>query len=572
MNETKEINMNTEESAAADPRRKREIIKTILIIFLAVLLVLTFFSNTIRNRSLAEISTESAVSGKLTERIRGSGLVESNQSYEVTVDGSKVVDTICIKTGQEISKGDVLFTVVSSESTELSEAQAALDALELEYQKALLTEPSDYSAEDQAIKNAREDLNAAIAKRDAAAANAGSEQAALDQYNSNKTELSAKTAVQSKLEATISAIDMDDYTSAAPEYTGDLATLYRSWQSAEAEYASAYELFSQAVADGVDSSYAKSDADAKNSARSSAKSSYDSAKSSVRASLTDQLNGVETEINTLSASISAYEASHEGTAGSYEDYDAEVTEKQRTLEDLLIALNKTKSTDSVNDKISALDLEAKQKEIDAQKEKVEKLKKDSEATDVISKYSGVVSSINVKPDETTVEGVPLAVIDISEEGYTVQITVEAEKSKKIKTGTAAEVVNNWSGSIEAVVTEIKNDTVSNSKNRIIVFSVTGDVESGTYIDLSIPCGSGTYDAIVPKSAVYQDKDGYFVLTVRSKSSPLGNRYYAERQNVEVISSDETSSAVQGSISQGDYVITAASKPVKAGDQVRMKEK
>ena len=572
MNETKEINMNTEENAAADPRRKREIIKTILIIFLAVLLVLTFFSNTIRNRSLAEISTESAVSGKLTERIRGSGLVESNQSYEVTVDGSKVIDTICIKTGQEISKGDVLFTVVSSESTELSEAQAALDALELEYQKALLTEPSDYSAEDQAIKNAREDLNAAIAKRDAAAANAGSEQAQLDQYNSDKAELSAKTTVQSKLEATISAIDMDDYTSAAPEYTGDLATLYRSWQSAEAEYASAYELFSQAVADGVDSSYAKSDADAKNSARSSAKNSYDSAKSSVRASLTDQLNGIETEINALSASISAYEASHEGTASSYEDYDAEVTEKQRTLEDLLIALNKTKSTDSVNDKISALDLEAKQKEIDAQKEKVEKLKKDSEATDVISKYSGVVSSINVKPDETTVEGVPLAVIDISEEGYTVQITVEAEKSKKIKTGTAAEVVNNWSGSIEAVVTEIKNDTVSNSKNRIIVFSVTGDVESGTYIDLSIPCGSGTYDTIVPKSAVYQDKDGYFVLTVRSKSSPLGNRYYAERQNVEVISSDETSSAVQGSISQGDYVITAASKPVKAGDQVRMKEK
>ena len=47
--ETKEIKINRQDEVVADPRKKREIIKTILIIFLAVLLVLTFFSNTIRN-------------------------------------------------------------------------------------------------------------------------------------------------------------------------------------------------------------------------------------------------------------------------------------------------------------------------------------------------------------------------------------------------------------------------------------------------------------------------------------------------------------------------------------------
>ena len=58
---------------------------------------------------------------------------------------------------------------------------------------------------------------------------------------------------------------------------------------------------------------------------------------------------------------------------------------------------------------------------------------------------------------------------------------------------------------------------------------------------------------------------------RSKSSPLGNRYFAERVNVEVLASDETSSAVSGDISMSDYVITAASAPVKPNDQVRMKD-
>lgn len=77
---------------------------------------------------------------------------------------------------------------------------------------------------------------------------------------------------------------------------------------------------------------------------------------------------------------------------------------------------------------------------------------------------------------------------------------------------------------------------------------------------------------MPKNAVGHDRDGDFVLTVVSKSSPLGNRYYAERVSVEVLASDETSSAVSGSLGYGAYVITAASKPVEPKDQVRMKDK
>ncbi|MCD7891204.1 MAG: hypothetical protein LUG26_05395 [Ruminococcus sp.] len=133
------------------------------------------------------------------------------------------------------------------------------------------------------------------------------------------------------------------------------------------------------------------------------------------------------------------------------------------------------------------------------------------------------------------------------------------------------MLNNLNGDIQAVVYDIKSDTVRGSKNKILVFDVTGDTESDSNIDLSIPCGSGTYDAIVPKSAVYEDKNGKFVLVVSSKSSPLGNRYYAERVNVEVLASDESSCAISGDISAGDYVITAASKPVSPNDQVRMKE-
>ena len=61
--------------------KRKETIKTVAIIFLAVLLVLTFFSNTIMNYSLVQVSTQMVESGTLTSRVRGSGVVTSEDVY-----------------------------------------------------------------------------------------------------------------------------------------------------------------------------------------------------------------------------------------------------------------------------------------------------------------------------------------------------------------------------------------------------------------------------------------------------------------------------------------------------------
>lgn len=572
-NEEKIIGLKEPEEK--NPLKKRELIKTLLIIFLAAMLLLTFFSNTIMNRSLPEITTETASSGKLTERVRGSGMVVSNQTYEVTVDTVRVIKEIKIKSGQKVKKDDVLFTVTEGSTTELREAEDALDAMILQYQTALLSEPVDYSSENQAIKNAREDLNQAIAKRDQAYNNQADLEQAKNQYITDKQELSSLTAKQGKLSAAISAIDSDDYSAAPPEYTGNLTVLYGTFADAETEYNTAYELYSKAVGEGTDEAVvnsAKTDADAKKLVRDDAKLVYDDEKILIRSDLAGQLADIEYQITEISGRISEYESSNQGGGMSYEDYVADVQAKERVLENLIIELQKAQKADNINSQISSLNLESQKKAIDNQKEKIEELKAKTTATEIKSKYDGVVNEVSVQPDDSTTPGVPLALIDIAEEGYTVEIMVDADKVKKIKTGVKAELVNNLSGNAEAVLQKIKNDTTAGSRSKILEFSVTGDIESGTFVELSIPCGSASYDAIVPKNAVYQDKDGCFVLKVKSKNSPFGNRYYAERVMVEVLASDETSSAVQGGVSRGDSLITAASKPISAGDQVRMKDK
>lgn len=111
--------------------------------------------------------------------------------------------------------------------------------------------------------------------------------------------------------------------------------------NADSEYKAAYEIYSQAVSEGANEGVvasAKADADAKQSARDSAKNDYDYAKNNTRSDLANQLYYTESDIENLTSSIEAYEASMEGSSMSYEDCVADVQAKQRALDDLMGSL------------------------------------------------------------------------------------------------------------------------------------------------------------------------------------------------------------------------------------------
>lgn len=562
--------LNSSDAAIKDPAKRREIIKTLLIIFLTALLLLTFFSNTIMNRALAEISTERVTAGELTERIRCSGMVEAEQTYEVSVDENRTVDKINIKAGQKVAEGDVLFILGSGQEQSLSAAEDELAALELEYNKLLLNAPADYTSENQEIKNAAEDLEEALRRRDTAYAAQSSSSQAQEQYKADKNEAASLSAQRDKLSSTIGAIDSDDYTAAAAEFAGDLPALKNSWQSAEREYAAAYEIYKTAVESG-DAQAALADCNAKNEKRTSAKTAYESKKSSVRAELASRLNDAETKLSEVNLRIASYEENNSAGGMSFEECAAEVLAKQRTLENLRINLTKLQNTNNIAQQQYELDLENKRDTIEKKKQELEKLRDSSSSMEVVSKYSGIIRSVNVNPNEMTAAGVPLAVIDLNDAGFKLKVSVPAEQAKKVSVGTTAQVINNWSGDAKAVLADIKNSD-ADANTMTLVFNISGSVTANTNMEISVPLSTAQYQAIVPKSAVFSDQNGSFVYKLRSKSTPLGNRYYAERVSVQVAASDERSSAVSGELNNTDNVIVAFSKPITAGDQVRLKSK
>ncbi len=120
-----------------NPAKRREWVKNVAIIFLTIMLLLTFFSNTIMNYSLPEVATEYVQSGSITEKVRGTGTIEATDPYNIIVKETRVISSVAVKQGDEIEKDQVIYYLEDEQSDELKTAEKELEDLELAYMKGL---------------------------------------------------------------------------------------------------------------------------------------------------------------------------------------------------------------------------------------------------------------------------------------------------------------------------------------------------------------------------------------------------------------------------------------------------
>ncbi len=261
-------------------------------------------------------------------------------------------------------------------------------------------------------------------------------------------------------------------------------------------------------------------------------------------SLGSQINDQQTEVDKLSSASSAAET---------------VKSTKKALEDLIFKQNLGDS--------SSIDMEAARKAIERKQAEVDKLRENADELEVKSSVSGTIASINASAGKSIGgEEQPLATINVTDRGFTVKIDVTNDQAKKVKTGDTAELVNFWGGDAVATLDQITSSQTSG--NRTLVFTLTGDIQAGQNVTLSIGQKSANYDALIPLSGLREDSNGKFVYVLESKSSPLGSRYIATRVTVQELARDDKSAAVSG-ISSGDFIITTSNKPVEAGKQVRL---
>jgi multidrug resistance efflux pump len=319
---------------------------------------------------------------------------------------------------------------------------------------------------------------------------------------------------------------------------------------------------------------ASSAQDAFNRASASVDSATLAKGSAVRSAISaieQDISAAQRDYNSAKATVDAYTA--QGEAVDLTTLEDAVTTNEKTLQSLIIELSKTKKEDDLTNQGNSLDLKSQQLQIQQKRDAVEKLRKDSGTVTVTSENDGIVSAVNFAAGDEVMDGNSLAEITLTNSGYVVEFTVTAEQARRVKIGVEADITNGYYSDIKARLISSKADVKDpSSQKKLLTFDVSGkDVTPGQLLALSIPCSSQNYDCVIPSSALQSDNDGKFVLILKSKSTPLGNRYYASRVNVNVLAQDDINSAVQGDLEASDYVITTAEKPIKPGDQVRMEE-
>lgn len=477
---------------------RKDVVKNIMIAFLSLMLVLTFFSNTIMNYSLPEVSAVYVYSGSVTSKVRGSGTVEATEDFEVKVEKNQQVESVKVKVGDAVEEGQVLFELASSSDADedtLKEAKETLDSLELEYNKAILSVSPNYAIDNLEIESAEEELQAALDKQKASE---GREALVLQQASAQQ----------------------------------NVDTLSQEVERLQGELAAATE---EQVA-----------------------------------GINDALTAKTQELEAAKQSLAGLTAQLENTMPK-DEADALVREKQKALETLKLSLADKIANDQVAQGQEALDIEALKKKVEDQRTLVEELEKGMEGiAEIKAKNAGIIRSINCVAGDTVTPDAPLATIAVTGNGYSVSFPVSQEQSKLVKVGQKAEIMNIWGTDMEVELSAIKPDLENPNKNKLLVFSVTGeDVVVGQNLELSVGEKSAPFDVVVPNSAICEDNSGKFVLAVKAKSSPLGNRYVVSRIDVEVLATDDQNSAVSGAFYGNEYVVTNSSEPLEAGMKVRL---
>lgn len=554
-------------------KKRREWVKTAAIVFLSVLLVLTFFSNTIMNYSLPEVATQYVESGTITAKIRGTGIVESGDPYSVklktTTDtnatGVYDVNSVEVQKGDSVQKGDVLCQLASGDSKLLEEAKDALNSKILEYEIAILqgtvsgsvldhaqsgntssmsTYQSRVLAKEQEIQTLKDELQEA--------------EDTLKAWQDQKGQPVSTASEKKKLDAAQAAYDevADVVKAANAEIAG--------WQ-AEID---ANKIIIQDYEDG------KLNADGQPAVT---EENYNAALTN-NAILQQRIDDKKAEIAEDEEKLPALKTALDKAQRAY---DNKADNKAQDIEDEIsdwedeVELRKQKVADAeeektqlVSDIVNELQWSDTLTEL---RENIAELEEETVGGEVTAPISGTIISVNVKSGKETPSDGVLFEIQPEGKGYTMQFSVTNDQAKRLSVGDTADLVNSWRyDDVSVVLSSIKPDPSNPGQNKMLTFDVSGSsVIEGQSLNISVGQRSADYDLTVPNSAIREDNNGKFILTVETKSTPLSNRYIATRVDVEVLASDDNRSAISAPLYGYEYVITTSTAPVEAGKQVRL---
>ena len=562
-------------------KKRREWVKNAAIIFLSVMLVLTFFSNTFMNYSLPEVAAQYVQSGTITAKIRGTGTVESGDPYNVKISETRTISSVLVKTGDKVEKGAPLLLLEDKESKELTDAQAALDKAMLDFELALLSGDISNSAFQNVQNGNVSSLNTYQSRIVAAEAEIDKWQKQVDEATTAINQLKTAqvnvdaggapdtSSEQNKVNVAQAALNSDEIKIAKDKIS--------EWQAAQATCQATIDKYNEKIASSVSGNgFVNQVTEDEYQLALKNREQYQSLINERQAFINnnpDKVKAYDEKVKALADANKALADKQNSKENSTNSLTVQTQNWQTELDKRNIQLKAAQDTKEqlLKDISTELNLDYQLDSLQKQRDDIAKLQENAVGASIEAPISGTITSVTVKAGDEAQPDTALVTMQPEGKGFTMSFSVTNDQAKRLSVGDKADLVNSWRYSdMDITLASIKPDTTDPGQKKLLTFDITGDeVTPGQSLNVSVGQKSANYDLIVPNSAIREDSNGKFILIVESKSSPLGNRYVATRVDVEVLASDDTQSAVSGALYGSEFVITTSTQPVEAGKLVRL---
>lgn len=510
---------------------KRKWVITAAVVFVVIIFLLTFFSNTIMNYSLPKVSSQYPSWAIISTSNKSTGTIEASVIEEVKAFDSRKVTGVYVYEYNMVTAGDVLMTLEPAvESDELKMLQDQLEEIELRryYEGKLPVNKPDYTYMEEAIAEALTVYN----------------QAKVDLSNSKNKSSIITTAQNTISESNALIITL----------TAEIDSLADIKTSLEIELVAAEEALA-AVPEGDDDSAEQAEVD-----RLTAEI----------ATVDTQQSAKATQVVTEQDKITAAEAILDETEAFLPVADAEKALKraEKSLSDARKTLSDQKKIDAVEAEKAKRARQEEDELIEELKTKIKGLESVMNITEIKAPISGLPVGFTYSPgDEIAKDQVLGRIIDPTG-GYWADFIFTAQQARGIYPGMNLQV--NQYDAQRVTVTKIRPNPSDPRNSRIVSTYVEGEnLWAGNPIEVSFDDYNQQFECVVPNSAIHEDGSGTFVYLLTRKSGPLGERYVVNKVTVSILATDGKKSALDPTPIQGREIIIRSEKPIKDGDQVRL---
>ena len=496
----------------------------LLAAFLAIMAVFTFLSRSADSLTVPKVQVDAPEARVIEHRISAAGTAMENRETAVSVEAGLQVESVYVSMGDTVKKGDVLLKMNLEQLQEkIDEVEKEIESLRLSNEALSYNKSLQESSRSKSIRQAE--------KNYADAKSAGS-----------------------------------DAVSAAKK---ELEQARRDLKQAQKEKKKSKKKESQNEGNTENKASTDQDgSDENNGGQSDAGSTGEGGVSDTGGNDDGGQSGAA-DIESLKSLVEEKEQAYEEAKNSQK---SALSEAQQAINEAKAPLEKD-NTDAIND----LSIDTYEKNLS----KLNELK--AAKGQIKADKDGVITNVAVSAGSMTTEEAAMRMADLS---AGIRFVAQFSKEEEKYLSDDAEVSLSLDGetpvaeglSLESVTESGGGETAVDSDTLDASVLLTGDTLTNSGLSIGqtatmiVTQKSEKYATTIPLSALREENNKEYILTVEKRDSVLGEEWFAQRTEVTVLDKNETYAAIkEGVINADSTVIISSSRSVDDGDRVREEE-